>query len=62
MNYERKSTVGWSIGNILLDLSGGIGNFLQMGVQSIDQDSIVNFSGNIGKPLLSLVCDLSSLL
>ncbi|MCO5574513.1 hypothetical protein L7F22_028298 [Adiantum nelumboides] len=54
MNYQRKSTAGWSIGNILLDLSGGAGNFLQMGVQSIDQGSTQNFSGNVGKLLLSL--------
>ncbi|KAH7282396.1 hypothetical protein KP509_35G028900 [Ceratopteris richardii] len=55
MNYQLKSTVGWSIGNILLDLSGGVANFLQMGVQSIDQGSTQNFSGNIGKLLLSLI-------
>lgn len=55
MNYQRKSTVGWSIGNILLDLSGGLGNFMQMGVQSVDQGSTDNFSGNIGKLLLSLI-------
>jgi cystinosin len=61
MNYQRKSTVGWSIGNILLDLSGGVGNFLQMGVQSVDQQSLVNFSGNVGKLLLSLVSELCSL-
>ncbi|KAK6928451.1 PQ-loop repeat [Dillenia turbinata] len=40
MNFQRKSTVGFSIGNILLDLLG---------------DSWVNFYGNIGKTLLSLV-------
>lgn len=55
MNFRRKSTLGWSIGNILLDLSGGLANLFQMGVQSIDQDSVENFSGNIGKLLLSLV-------
>ncbi|KAK1291016.1 hypothetical protein QJS10_CPB18g00561 [Acorus calamus] len=54
MNFRRKSTVGWSIGNILLDLLGGVMNFSQMGVQSIDQRTIVNFYGNIGKTLLSL--------
>ncbi|XP_010912897.2 cystinosin homolog [Elaeis guineensis] len=54
MNFRRKSTVGWSIGNILLDLLGGILNFGQMGVQSIDQDTLVNLYGNIGKTLLSL--------
>ncbi|KAF7811225.1 cystinosin-like protein [Senna tora] len=55
MNYMRKSTEGWSIGNILLDFSGGIGNYAQMLMQSIDQGSWVNFYGNIGKLLLSLV-------
>jgi hypothetical protein len=29
--------VGWSITNILLDLTGGIANFSQMLTQSIDQ-------------------------
>lgn len=37
MNYIRKSTDGWSIGNILLDFSGGIANYAQMTMQSIDQ-------------------------
>ncbi|KAJ8432561.1 hypothetical protein Cgig2_009325 [Carnegiea gigantea] len=40
MNFRRKSTDGFSIGNILLDLLG---------------ESWVNFYGNIGKTLLSLV-------
>lgn len=30
LNYRRKSTVGWSIGNILLDFTGGILSMLQM--------------------------------
>nr|GMD01193.1 cystinosin homolog [Ipomoea batatas] len=55
MNFRRKSTVGWSIGNILLDLLGGLTNYGQMAMQSIDQHSWVNFYGNIGKTLLSLV-------
>lgn len=54
MNCKRKSTVGWSIGNILLDLTGGVLSFAQMAVQSIDQNTWVNFYGNIGKTLLSL--------
>lgn len=37
MNFRRKSTVGFSIGNILLDLFGGLTNYGQMAVQSIDQ-------------------------
>lgn len=55
MNFRRKSTDGFSIGNILLDLLGGFTNYGQMAVQSIDQKSWVNFYGNIGKTLLSLV-------
>ncbi|RZB59882.1 Cystinosin-like [Glycine soja] len=54
MNFLRKSTDGFSIGNILLDFSGGIANYGQMVVQSTDQDSWVNFYGNIAKVLLSL--------
>ena len=29
MNYHHKSTKGWSIGNILLDMSGGLASLLQ---------------------------------
>ncbi|KAL2500135.1 Cystinosin-like protein [Abeliophyllum distichum] len=55
LNFQRKSTVGFSIGNILLDFLGGVTNYCQMAVQSIDQNSWVNFYGNIGKTLISLV-------
>ncbi|GMI67086.1 hypothetical protein like AT5G40670 [Hibiscus trionum] len=55
MNFARKSTDGFSIGNILLDFTGGLANYAQMAVQSIDQNSWVNFYGNIGKTLISLV-------
>ncbi|PIN17820.1 putative membrane protein [Handroanthus impetiginosus] len=54
-NFRRKSTVGFSIGNILLDFFGGVMNYSQMAVQSIDQNSWVNFYGNIGKTMISLV-------
>lgn len=30
MNYRRKSTVGWSIGNVLLDFTGGFFSFMQV--------------------------------
>ena len=30
MNYRRKSTVGWSIGNVILDLTGGVLSITQM--------------------------------
>ncbi|XP_050942250.1 cystinosin homolog isoform X2 [Cucumis melo] len=54
LNFTRKSTVGFSIGNIVLDFSGGVATLAQMSVQSVDQGSWVNFLGNIGKPLLAL--------
>lgn len=43
MNFTRKSTVGWSIGNILLDFGGGLANYLQMVIQSIDQSNNLLF-------------------
>ncbi|KAK6128294.1 hypothetical protein DH2020_037963 [Rehmannia glutinosa] len=55
LNFRRKSTIGFSIGNILLDFLGGVTNYCQMAVQSIDQNSWVNFYGNIGKTMISLV-------
>ncbi|PIA33815.1 hypothetical protein AQUCO_04000112v1 [Aquilegia coerulea] len=39
MNFRWKSTEGWSIGNILLDMLGGKRNYVQMAMQSIDQGS-----------------------
>lgn len=55
LNFRQKSTVGFSIGNILLDFFGGVTNYCQMVVQSVDQNSLVNFYGNIGKTMISLV-------
>lgn len=37
MNFMRKSTDGLSIGYFSLDFSGGVTNYAQMAVQSIDQ-------------------------
>ncbi|KAI9121615.1 hypothetical protein K1719_008648 [Acacia pycnantha] len=55
MNFKRRSTDGFSITNILLDLSGAIASYGQMVVQSVDQGSWNNFYGNIGKLMLSLI-------
>lgn len=33
-NYQRKSTKGWSIFNILLDLTGGVLSFTQMALEA----------------------------
>ena len=34
-NYRRKSTIGWNIHNILLDITGGILSFVQNVIDSI---------------------------
>ncbi|GLU02165.1 hypothetical protein SLE2022_194290 [Rubroshorea leprosula] len=52
-NFTRTSTEGFSMGNILLDFAGGLANYAQMAMQSIDQNSLV------GKTLLSLVWTFS---
>ena len=43
-NFKRKSTVGWSIHNILLDLTGGILSLMQLGIDC-------RISGNL-KPVV----------
>ncbi|KAL9107631.1 MAG: hypothetical protein Q9227_007534 [Pyrenula ochraceoflavens] len=47
-NYQRKSTMGWSIGQILLDFSGGVLSIVQLLIDSSLQD---DWSGLIGNPV-----------
>ncbi|KAK4417845.1 Cystinosin [Sesamum alatum] len=54
-NFQRKSTIGFSMGYVSFDFLGSATSFCQMMVQSVDQRSWVNIYGNIGKTLLSLV-------
>lgn len=42
LNYRRKSTSGWSIGNILLDFTGGILSMLQMILNAYNYGKIKN--------------------
>ncbi|KAL0549514.1 hypothetical protein IC582_013998 [Cucumis melo] len=44
MNFSRKSTVGFSIDPIVLDLIGGVTTLVQMSVQSIDQGMFIFIS------------------
>ncbi|KAL0234666.1 hypothetical protein PCE1_001702 [Barthelona sp. PCE] len=53
MNFRRKKTCGWSIGNILLDITGAVLSFAQMFMTSIIYDTMKPFS-NVPKLLLSL--------
>ena len=61
-NRFRKSTTGWSIFNILMDLTGGIFSFGQNIVDTIRGQSIIdgggdqNHSLNIAKYALSFIC------
>lgn len=48
MNYRRQTTVGWSVGNVLLDFFGGVLSLLQMGLQGYN---VGNFSAIIGNPV-----------
>ncbi|XP_048028068.1 cystinosin [Megalobrama amblycephala] len=38
MNYRRQSTEGWSIGNVLLDFTGGSFSLIQMFLQAYNND------------------------
>ncbi|XP_022614975.1 cystinosin [Seriola dumerili] len=61
MNYRRKSTEGWSIGNVLLDFTGGILSILQMILQSYNNDEwrlIFGDPTKFGLGLFSVVFDI----
>lgn len=61
MNYRRRSTVGWSIGNVLLDFTGGTLSILQMILQSYNNDQWRLVFGNptkFGLGLFSVLFDL----
>ena len=45
-NYRRRSTVGWSIGQIFLDLSGGMLSVLQLLIDSALQGDWTGFTAN----------------
>ena len=60
-NYSRKSTLGWSIGNIILDLTGGSLSILQMILLSCNFDDWRSIFGNptkFGLGLFSILFDL----
>jgi hypothetical protein len=53
-NYLRKSTVGWSIFNILMDITGGSLSFLQMFLEKMFGKDDIQF--NYVKTLLGILC------
>ncbi|XP_074523539.1 cystinosin [Halichoeres trimaculatus] len=61
MNFKRKSTEGWSIGNVLLDFTGGTFSILQMILQSHNNDEWMLIFGDptkFGLGLFSVVFDI----
>ncbi|XP_070688576.1 cystinosin [Pempheris klunzingeri] len=61
MNYKRQSTDGWSIGNVLLDFTGGILSILQMILQSYNNEEwrlIFGDPTKFGLGLFSVVFDI----
>lgn len=61
MNYRRKSTMGWSIGNILLDFVGGVLSMLQMILNAYNFDDWVSIFGDptkFGLGLFSVLFDI----
>ncbi|KAE8371788.1 PQ loop repeat-domain-containing protein [Aspergillus bertholletiae] len=55
VNYKRKSTQGWHIGQILLDVAGGALSLIQLTLDSSFQDDWSGITGNPIKLLLSNV-------
>jgi cystinosin len=55
LNFRRKSTVGWSIGNVLLDFTGGSMDIVQMVLQGANTNDWTAFYGNVVKFGLGLV-------
>ncbi|KAK5614512.1 hypothetical protein CRENBAI_020667 [Crenichthys baileyi] len=61
MNYKRQSTEGWSIGNVLLDFTGGVFSILQMITQSYNNDEWMLVFGDptkFGLGLFSVAFDI----
>ena len=60
LNYTTKSTVGWSIENIILDLGGGMLSIVQMIIDAFILNSWTPFIGNpvkFGLGLSSIIFD-----
>lgn len=61
MNHKRKSTEGWSIGNILLDFTGGVLSLIQMFLLADNYDDWTSIFGSptkLGLGLFSIFFDV----
>ena len=60
-NYRRKSTVGWSINQVLLDLIGGVLSIAQLVIDSSLQSDWSGITGNpvkLGLANVSIIFDV----
>ena len=55
LNAERKSTEGWQINNVLLDLAGGLLSFAQIGVNAVARADLSVITGNPAKLGISAI-------
>ena len=57
LNYKRKSTVGWSLANVILDLTGGILSFIQifLNAWALNESIIGDGAFNVVKFVLSIM-------
>lgn len=62
LNYKRKSTEGWSISQILLDLTGGILSLVQLVLDSSLQGDWSGITGNPVKLLLGNITIVSDVI
>lgn len=61
MNFKRRSTDGWQINNVLLDLLGGVLSFTQIGVDAVARHDLSVVTGNpakLGIAAISIAFDL----
>jgi cystinosin len=61
MNYQRKSTVGWNVWNVLLDFTGGILSLMQLLIDALDMHDFSVITGNLvkfGLGLASILFDI----
>ncbi|RKP06969.1 cystinosin [Thamnocephalis sphaerospora] len=55
INFQRKSTVGWSIGNILLDTTGGVLSIVQEVLDAYLAGHWAGITGNVAKFALGVL-------
>eukprot|EP00558_Chaetoceros_sp_UNC1202_P008886 CAMPEP_0197252734 /NCGR_PEP_ID=MMETSP1429-20130617/62475_1 /TAXON_ID=49237 /ORGANISM="Chaetoceros sp., Strain UNC1202" /LENGTH=98 /DNA_ID=CAMNT_0042715197 /DNA_START=160 /DNA_END=456 /DNA_ORIENTATION=- len=55
MNAKRKSCIGWSIWNIILDFGGGFFSLVQLVGDAIDLNDLSSITGNPAKLGLSVI-------